>query len=360
MTQRREPQGRRRLAIGLNRMSLVHSQQHSSNSPVQWPEKAFGRVHWSRVRSLLVPLDGSLTAEHALPYALAIARRSGAAIQLVHVHSLLDVVSPWQLYYSDQLVEPLRSQKQAYLQSVLRRVRREVDVQVTALVRDSSEIAHSLCEAAAGASLVIMATHGRGLVGRLLHGSVADALMRMSPCPVLLVHGDGSAVDLTSDPMPRHVLVPLDGTTFAEGVFDAAATLGSLGGARFTLAHFQRVGEAQRWPDRSGAHGYLQEAAMRFKRRVPDVNTEFVLSNQRISRAIQSLIVEEGIDMVALTTHGRQGLARLVKGSVAAAVARRVKMPVLVVCPSVQMAERQDRIWHAPLGVRYGRRMRDD
>jgi nucleotide-binding universal stress UspA family protein len=143
--------------------------------------------------------------------------------------------------------------------------------------------------------------------------------------------------------MPRHILIPLDGTRFSESVFDAAVDIGSLSGARFTLAHLQHVGEAEFWPDRSGARGHLQAAAMRLKQRVPNVNTEFVISNQRTAPAIVSLIKEEGIDMVALTTHGRHGLARLAKGSVAASVARGTKTPVLVFRPLDAPAEWRDR-----------------
>ena len=88
---------------------------------------------------------------------------------------------------------------------------------------------------------------------------------------------------------------------------------------------------------------------MRFKQLVPNVNAEFVISNRRTAPAILSLIKEEGIDMVALTTHGRHGLARLAKGNVAASVARRVETPVLVFRPSVPEAERQDRWLPRPL-----------
>lgn len=52
------------------------------------------------VRSIVVPLDGSQYAEHALPYALAIARRSGAVLRVVHVKSHLDHVEPWQMHCS--------------------------------------------------------------------------------------------------------------------------------------------------------------------------------------------------------------------------------------------------------------------
>lgn len=344
MAQSREPHRPRRIMLGLNRVPLVYGSQHASDSPVQWPGRRPGQcvVPFSRIRSLLVALDGTPAAEHALPYALAIARRSGATVRLVHVHSLLDSVKPWQQYYSAKLVERLRRQKQAYLQSIIRRLGRRGDVQIAAVVIESGDIANSLCEAAAGAALVVMASRGRGLLGRLLYGSVTETLMRALPCPLLRVGGSVSAVDLADDPMPRHILIPLDGTKFAERIFDAAAAIGSLSRARFTLAHLQHVGAAQLWPDRSGARGYLREAAMRFERLVPNVHTEFVISNRRTAPAILSLIKEEGIDMVALTTQGRHGLARLTKGNVAASVARRTETPVLVFHPLVPQAERQD------------------
>jgi len=241
------------------------------------------------------------------------------------------------------LVERLRRQKQAYLQSVVRRVSRRVDVQVAAMVIESGEIAHSLCEAAAGVALVVMATHGRGLVGRLLHGSMANSLMRQLPCPLLLVRSRGSTVDLTGDPMPRHVLIPLDGTKFAEMVVDSAVAIGWLSGAQFTLAHFQDVEAMFGRTELVDPRRYLLDAARRLKERLPGVNTEVVISDQRIATAILSLVEEQEIDLIALTTHRRTGLARLVNRSVADSVVRRAKTPVLVFCPSLREADEQNR-----------------
>ncbi len=345
MNREREPNPQQADVIGANRIRHFNGWLRAYDFRVPSREESSGRwvVPFSRLRSLVVPLDGTSFAEHALPHAIAIARRSGAKVRLVQVHSLRDSVSFWEQYYSDSLINRLRRKKQEYVQSIAGRVRRLVDTEVAGIVVESGEITESLSEAAAGASAVVMATHGRGLVGRLLHGSLADSLIRRLSCPVLLVGGSRFPVDLTRDPMPRHVLIPLDGTRFSENVFDAAVDIGSLSSARFTLAHLQHVGEAEFWPDRSGARGHLQGAAMRLKQRVPNVNTEFIISNQRTAPAIVSLIKEKGIDMVALTTHGRHGLARLVKGSVAASVARTAKVPVLVFRPLDQPAESHGR-----------------
>src|SRR5690349_1554742 len=45
-----------------------------------------------RIRTIAVPLDGTLVAEHALPHALAIARRSGAGLRLIHAYSGLESI----------------------------------------------------------------------------------------------------------------------------------------------------------------------------------------------------------------------------------------------------------------------------
>lgn len=338
MTRQHRPSRPRRNQEAANHATFVFGKHFSSEltAPRAEQDSAQGVVPLPRIRTVLVPLDGSRKAERALPHALAIARRTGAAIRLVHVHSQLDSFRFWNQLYNDILGQ--RLDKQAYLASIVRQLDQLADVRLTAVVVESNGIAPALCEAAAGASLVVMASQPRGLLGRVVHGSVTEILMRTLPCPLLRVSATGPALDLADDPMPRHVLIPLDGTEFAERVVDAATVIGSLSNARFTLAHFQHVGEGL-WPDRSGARGYLHEVTWRFQQRMPYANMEFVISNRGTAGAILSFIEEEGIDMVALTTHGRSGLARLMKGSVAVSVKRRAKTPVLVVCPSLQKAE---------------------
>ena len=345
MTRQREANWSRRSMAGLKQVPRILGEQYA----IGWTDSSLDTdraqeiVPGSRIRTVMVPLDGSYTAQLALPQALAIARRSGAALRLVHVHSLAGSGIGWQQLSDEALMADLRQRKQDYLQSVLRRLKRQVDVQIDTAVIDSHDIAPSLCAAAAGADLVVIATEPRGILGRLLRGSVTESLARTLPCPLLRVGSSGVTLDLAADPMPRHILIPLDGTTFGEGIFDAAAALGSLSSARITLAHLQHVGETQLWPDRSGAYRYLREAAKRFEQRVPYVDTQVVISNRRTAPEILSLIKEEGIDMVAMATRGRLGLARLAKGSVAASVIRRAKASVLVVCPSAAKAETQER-----------------
>jgi len=296
------------------------------------------RIWTSGLRSLVVPLDGSVMAEHSLPSALAIARRSGASVRLVHVYSALDSLNPWQpLYdYNQQSMELRRRRKEEYMQSVMRRIGRRDDVELVSVVIDGDDIAESLCQAAVGSDLVVMASHGRGFLGRLLHGSVTHSLTRMLPCPLLHVRGEGTAVEWMDDPLPRHVLIPLDGTKLSERIIEYAAAIGSLGQVKCTLTHFQDLEHTCRRNALVDAHSYLHEAAGRLRERLPHVTAEVVVSDQRIATEILLLVEEQGIDLIALTTHGRTGLKRLLRGSVADEVLQRAKTPVLVFRPAVQ------------------------
>src|SRR4051794_18528227 len=121
-----------------------------------------------RYRSLLVPLDGEPFGEHALPLALGIARRAGARVRVVHVHRPLEsTFQPDGVYYDSRLDTYLRRRQQAYLDDLIRRLAKVTSVPVTPVFMEGREVADSLCAAAgAGADLVVMATHGRGPLGR--------------------------------------------------------------------------------------------------------------------------------------------------------------------------------------------------
>jgi nucleotide-binding universal stress UspA family protein len=252
-----------------------------------------------RYRSLLVPLDGEGFGEHALPLALAIARRSSAAVRLVHVHRPIPVANhPEALIYCSGLDAWHRQRRQQYLNGLARRLAQATSVPVTWTILKEWDIADAVGTAAGGGTdLVVMATHGRGALGRLCFGSVADALLRRLSIPLLLVRGSDRPVDLTAAPPLRRVLIPLDGSKFAEQALEPALTLAALTGADHTalMVHDER------------------QAA-----------TEI----QRYAQAGQ-------VDLVAVASRSRGGLLRLFRPSLADRVVRNASAPVLVV-PAAQ------------------------
>lgn len=299
-----------------------------------------------RYRSLLVPLDGSAFGEHALPLALGIARRAGATVRLVHVHSPMESAwGPDRLYPDSGLDAGLKQRKQAYLDGLMRRLAKVPSVPVTPLLLEGREVAPTLCEVASAATdLVVMAIHRRGLLGRLWHGSVADALMRRVTAPLLLVSGYDAPVDLTGDPAPQHVLIPLDGSEAAEQVLGPALDLGALTGANHTLLRvlhqkpdysvaYGRVGTGRPAGDRVQAEAwdYLRRLARRLGETAARVDPRLLVAEQPAAASILWYAEKHDADLIALETRGRGPLSRLFRGSVADQVARRSTTPVLVV-----------------------------
>jgi nucleotide-binding universal stress UspA family protein len=308
-----------------------------------------------RYRSLLVPVDGGPFGEHALPLALGIARRAGAGVRVVHVHCPLRPAYPPETLHSGSRLDAfLRRRQQAYLDDLVRRLARVTSVPVTPVFLEGPEVADSLCEAAgAGTDLVVMATHGRGPLGRLCFGSVADALIRRLSVPLLLVRGYNAPADLTGDPPVRHVLIPLDGSGFAEQVLEPALALGTLTGADHTLLRVtplesdysagygggvtqRRLGERRQ----AEAWGYLRRVADRLGGRTLRVHPRVLLDEQPTARAILWYARTHDADLIALTTRGRGGLARLFRGGVADRVVRGASVPVLVLRPDAEQEGR--------------------
>jgi nucleotide-binding universal stress UspA family protein len=311
-------------------------------------------------RSLLVPLDGSGFGEQALPLALSIARRAGATLQLVHVHTpLAAAYSDGSLVLDASLDLHLKRHGQAYLDSIAQRLASVTSVPVRTVLLEG-EIAATIRAAAAstGVDLVVMTTHGRGPLGRLWLGSVADALVRELSMPLLLVRPQDAAPDFASEPPLKHVLLPLDGSPLAEQMLEPALALGNLMGADYTLLRIikpvvpiedQLEGTsaaqlAQSFLKRvetihvqlcKEAQDYLERVAVRLRGRALHVQTRVAVEQQPAVAILQEAMASSH-DLIALETHGRRGLSRLLLGSVADKVLRGASLPVLVHRPIYQ------------------------
>jgi nucleotide-binding universal stress UspA family protein len=302
--------------------------------------------------TILVPLDGSAFGEWALSAAVSIARRTGASLELVTVAVPLPAVisDGGPLAYDAAWATAAADRATAYLQAVTRRVTGAAELAVTQSVLGGRRVAELLVEHAAkvGADLVVMSTHGYGPLRRAWLGSVADAVVRHSPVPVLLIRPEEEAApDLSRESLFRRVLVPLDGSGYAEEVLTHAVALGELADASYTLVEvvvppfvvgapigtFPAHVDATLLSDaRTAADAYLRGVAERLRKRELRVET-LVATEPFTAGAILEQAERLGIDLIALTTHGRGGLGRLLLGSVADKVVRGATGPVLLYRP---------------------------
>lgn len=311
-------------------------------------EGAAVRVVPHRYRSLLVPVNGEAFGEHALPLALGIARRAGATLRVAYVHQPF----PASGLYPDAgpLDARLRRRGQAYLDDLVRRLAKAGAPPVLPVFLEGDDIAEALhAEAASATDLVVMATHGRGPLGRLWWGSVADVLLRRLSIPLLLVRGHDTPADLTGDPVLRRVVIPLDGTPFAERILEPALALGALQDADHTLLRVvsslldSSIGTPPtRLVDRPQAEewSYLRGVTDRLGGQSVGVRPCLVTGDLPAAEAILRHARTHDADLIALATHGRGGLNRLFRGSVADRVVRGATVPVLAFRP--QPGEKSD------------------
>jgi nucleotide-binding universal stress UspA family protein len=141
---------------------------------------------------ILVPIDGSAIANHALDEALMIARATGAELQPLYVVDVppVSVAATADFYvdirdaYVNEGAELSVDAAERLKQAGVRGAPRVADVELT-----GDDIAHRILASAReyGADLVVMGTHGRRGWRRMVLGSVAEQFLRLSPCPVLLV-----------------------------------------------------------------------------------------------------------------------------------------------------------------------------
>lgn len=308
------------------------------------------------LRTILVPLDGSPFGEHALPLAMALARRAGATLQLAHVHQVIPPASLAGVTVMDTMEKALREQEQDYLRRMADRVATQAQVPVKWFLLDGdiSEALERHVESA-GVDMVVLATHGRGPMGRFWLGSVADQVARHLTRPVMLVRPEEEAVDLAEQPKMDHLMVLLDGTPLAEQILEQAVPLARLLKARVMLTRVVRPvlrpdylpeGTTIGWLDTStieqvrqhqielekDAHDYLDQIARRLRDTELEVDVRVLVGEQPAVRILDEAEAAR-TRMIALTTHGRSGLSRLVLGSVADKVVRGAHVPVLVQRP---------------------------
>ena len=139
--------------------------------------------------NILVPTDFSPCAERALDYACALAAKLGAK---VHVINAIGAVLPeLSVALTDQMLSSIRHNNTAALEKLLAGRRAQVAFGEVNVVDDDARDAILKAANAVHADLIVIGTHGRRGLSRMLLGSVAEDVLRRAPCPVLTVRLEG-------------------------------------------------------------------------------------------------------------------------------------------------------------------------
>ena len=278
------------------------------------------------LNKILVPLDGSDLAERALTYATALAGATGATLLLVRAafsHTLAGVDPRERQLGALQEAE-------AYLQQIATKVRDQGFACET--VARYGHAAECITESARTrhVDLIVMATHGRTGPGRWVLGSVAESVVATSPVPVLVQRAwqplFGETL-LNDRPRPK-VIVPLDGSAFAETALETAASLAEDLGAKLILVRVEGG------PD--GLHAarpYLPMLRTRLAEKHPRLVIDTDVRVGDAAFGIEQMVAEHEAALVVMATHGRGAAMRAILGSVAGKLVQQCDVPLVLMRP---------------------------
>lgn len=303
--------------------------------------RAFDR----RIKSILVPLDGSVFAEQAIPVALGIAEQCGAVLHLVHVVVAVDVLDPYDaLYFPDASLAALKRDKHRYLADVVQQISAKSPVFVTSRVIDGRAVSSSLdVMPGLDADLIVMATHGRGAFARFWCGSVAHSLLQRISVPLIVVRGDNQPIDFAAQTISQ-VLLSLDGVEGSGKVIDPLLDLGIFPNAQTTLLHVvplkpkhvvidyalrtEWVPSRRRW---IAGMQYLQPFARTLQEHGRRVHTNVVSSDEPTAQVVLRYAKQLDIALIALAYHRQGPLRRLLWPSCAEYLFRNSTRPLMFV-----------------------------
>ena len=302
------------------------------------------------IRRVLIPLDGSHFAEHALPYAIAIARRAGATIELVSVSP-----PPFSSTHvrgvrilDDADLRAGAAAHQRYLDDVAWRIRERYGMPCSELVLVGA-VFERLVEhvATSKPDLVVMTTHGGGSSSQSWLGSVTDRMVRDATVPLVLVRPSAATDMMGGEPVLRRLLVPSDGSPVAEAVLASAMQLAELYEGELVLLGVvptpSRLPHSLLLPLLPDVEARVEAAEERLRTHLTAcaarVGTStvpvsvVVVRHHHPATAISEVAAHEKADLIAMSTHGRGGVRRFLLGSVTDKVLRSSSLPMLVSRP---------------------------
>jgi nucleotide-binding universal stress UspA family protein len=313
-------------------------------------------------QNILLPTDGTDNAQQGVTFGLALAKAIGAQV------TALVVTEPMVAYpVHPELVDALASivdEINAAAAAAATRRLQAIRQKATALGIQCDELnlfgrlpAEEILEAAKdrGCDLIVMASHGRRGVARMLLGSQAFEVVTRANVPVLIVRVDddrreaepGGQQKPNAITVPSRVLIATDGSELADKGMEQGLELAARIGARVTFVVASGIASGLNLPNipavrlLSNIHDVARptgEAAEALLGRCSaialskNVAAETVHARNRVaSDAILDVADERRCDLIVMASHGHRGIQRLMLGSEAYNVVGRSKVPVLVV-----------------------------
>jgi nucleotide-binding universal stress UspA family protein len=298
-----------------------------------------GEEHVSPFMSILIAADFSERSLRAFGIACSLARLTETRVHVLHVIEQTHVVEQTVAFGESDIALPSDPLTNPHREAILVRLRElyapaePIDLEyhlqdglaTDEIVRVAAEV---------NADLIVLGTHGRKGLERLLLGSVAETVLRKAACPVMVLR---SAETGTATPRAiRAILHPTDFSKESVSARQVARELARDLGARLVLLHVAPVDVVV--PEIGSVVENLEasrDALVSLRRQIdgPDLKqpVETELRQGDPTKEILNAARDLHCDLVVMGTHGRRGLGRILMGSVAETILRESTIPVFVV-----------------------------
>ncbi len=296
-----------------------------------------------RIQRILCPIDFSATTEAGLAPATSLATEYGAELTLLHVLNFpftqIEALPPG--FDVESYYEAMSDEANAHMAGL-------IDADAADFMKATTQVERGVPYAEIvrvcqdqSIDLVVMPTHARHGLDRLLMGSTTERIVRMASCPVLTVHpGDEPAF------APETILCATDFSAPADEALHLACDMAQRYDAKLVLLHIVTLWEydpgnpSWRFPPLpeeyqasviEGPQRQLEERRALASASKPHVETMIIRGFDAAAEIVRVASDEVSADLVVMGTHGHTGIAHLLLGSVAGKVVRTFPGPVLTV-----------------------------
>lgn len=292
---------------------------------------------------ILVPLDGSKTAEVVIPYVTEIAARCGSLIVLARVCEPNMKISECNFYLENVA-------KGMWLELNNLQANEKTKMETSVLFGNPAEILIYYASEI-DCNLIIIASRGASNQSQWPLGNVATKILHASRRPILLIREQINNSAVTAHRLIKKLMVPLDGSNLSEAALPLAAELSTVMEADVVLFRVIEQNIVITGPglamtrELATEYGspvianplktlvfeYLKNVKEYFEKK--GIKAYMAIGEGQPADEIIDYAEANSIDLIIMSTHGRSGIGRWVFGSVTDKVLRAGNTPVLVVRP---------------------------
>jgi nucleotide-binding universal stress UspA family protein len=299
-----------------------------------------------QIDNILIPTDFSECADHALTQAIDLAERFDAKLHILHVINELD--PEWyDISDAQQRAAHLRKQIREEARRRLDKIAPDephVDFDTEVSLQLSFDVASTINEYVdeRNVDLIVMGTHGRRGLERLMLGNVADKLVRHAPCPVMTVNEKAPWVSETKGTAFEEVLAPIDFSDHSKNALQVAKVFAAAHDARLHLLFVAEKRVVPTFSD-TGIPGVnvvemdpeIVRNAEKALRQLnensggPDVPARYAVREGEVAHDVVDYAEENGVGLIVMATRGLSGVDRFLLGSNTERIIRVAPCPVL-------------------------------